>query len=72
MARDPTAIWTSPLRNRIREILGRLYCLAEGLDPDELVADGGYTVLCVTLGGLDLRALARIEAATDDVLEALR
>ncbi|KTS02519.1 hypothetical protein SB2_25565 [Methylobacterium radiotolerans] len=59
-------------REKVREILGRLYCLAEGENPDELISDAGHTVLCGTLGGLDPKALAWIEAATDAVMEALR
>ncbi|MFY9292803.1 MAG: hypothetical protein WAP03_19230 [Methylorubrum rhodinum] len=52
-------------------ILARLWCLAEGNDPDDTISDAGHTVLDGTLGGLDRKALAAIKKADQAIRAAL-
>ena len=52
----------------LREALGRLWCKAEGLDPDDVISDAGHTVLCATLGGLDPIATAAFNKAAAPLL----
>lgn len=52
----------------VRMILARLWCQAEGNDPDDTISDAGHTVLDGLLGGLDRKAMAEIEKAERAVL----
>ncbi|MGE7153111.1 hypothetical protein ACQKJ1_05155 [Methylorubrum rhodesianum] len=53
----------------VRTILARLWCQAEGNDPDDTISDAGHTVLDGTLGGLDKKAFVAITEAERAVLK---
>ncbi|WP_375274447.1 DUF3850 domain-containing protein [Methylorubrum thiocyanatum] len=54
----------------VRTILARLWCQAEGNDPDDTISDAGHTVLDGTLGGLDKKAFVAIVEAERAILKA--
>lgn len=54
----------------VRTILARLWCQAEGNDPDDTISDAGHTVLDGTLGGLDKKAFVAIIEAERAILKA--
>ncbi len=52
-------------------ILARLWCRAEGNDPEDTISDAGHTVLDAVLSGQDRKALAAIRQAEADLRAAL-
>lgn len=58
-------------RRRVLELLARLWCEAESNNPDDTISDAGHTVLDGLLGGLDQKALARVEHAAYEVIQSV-
>ncbi|WP_342152397.1 hypothetical protein [Methylorubrum sp. SB2] len=52
-------------------MVARLWCRAEGNDPDDTISDAGHTVLDALLSGQDRKALAAIRQAEADLRAAL-